>query len=255
MPNQKQNGEWRPRPRDLVAAAGLLTRVPVPRRFSSISPDCAWAWPAVGAALGIATGIVAEISILLGMSEFMASALAIAFLVAATGALHEDGIADSADGLGGGGTADQRLKIMRDSRIGAFGAVAIVVLFLGRWSAIADLAGSHSVVYALAATCAVSRAVMAAAMHLVPPARNDGLAAAMGAPCRNAVIFCIALAGVISAACFGWNAIPLLAFSGAAAVPVCWLAFHRIGGQTGDILGAAQQCSEIAALIFLAAVL
>ena len=255
MTDEDQSGSWRPRPCDLLAATGFLTRFPVPPRFISESSGSAWAWPIVGAALGVASGIIAEFSSLLGMSDSAAAALALTFLVAATGALHEDGLADSADGLWGGGTADRRLKIMRDSRIGTFGAIAVVLLLLGRWSGIADLVDSHKVIYALAATCAVSRAVMAAAMHLVPPARNDGLSANLGAPCRNSVIIGIAAAAAISSVCVGWNAIPMLAVAGAAAVPVCWMALNRVGGQTGDFLGAAQQCSEIAALIFLSAAL
>ena len=209
----------------------------------------------VGAVLGACAGAIAEISILLGTSEFVGAALALAFLVAATGALHEDGLADTVDGLWGGDTADARLEIMRDSRVGALGAAAIGLFFLGRWSGIADTAGAYSAVGALAATGAVSRAAMAAAMHLIPPARTDGLSSSLGAPCRNAVILSIATAAALSALCVGWHSIPLLAIAGAAAVPVCWMAFKFVGGQTGDVLGAAQQSAEVAALVFLAAAL
>ena len=255
MPDKNHNWAWRPRPSDLAAAAGFLTLFPVPRRIGCGSPNSAWAWPVVGAILGGAAGAIAEFSISLGVSEFVAAALALTFLVAATGALHEDGLADTADGLWGGSTAEGRLKIMRDSRVGTFGIVAIGLFFLGRWTGIADLVGSYTAIGALAATCSVSRAVMAAAMHLVPPAKNDGLSASMGAPCRNAAIGGIAAAAAISVVCVGWNAIPMLALAGAAAVPVCFIALRRIGGQTGDVLGAAQQCAECAALVFLAAAL
>ncbi len=255
MPDENSGGEWRPRPGDLAAALGFLTRFPVAGSFGRFSPDSAWAWPFIGALLGAAAAAVVEISLFLGMSGFLASAMALAFLVAATGALHEDGLADTADGLWGGSSKDSRLKIMRDSRIGAFGVVAIGLFFLGRWSGIAELAESNRAIAALISACAVSRAAMAAAMHLVPPARTDGLSASVGRPGRGSIICGIAAAAAVSAACVGWVSIPLIVVAGAAVAPVCWLALKRIGGQTGDVLGAAQQCAEIAALVFLAAAL
>ena len=238
---------------DIWAAASLLTRLPVPvehERAGLRAAQAVWAWPVVGAALGAAAGSVAWILLNLGAPTLLCAVAALALTALATGALHEDGIADCADGLGGGHTKDRALAIMKDSRIGAFGAVALVLVLLGRAGAISELPAPEFVV-SLAAVGALSRAVMAAAMRL-PTAREGGLSAGVGQPSWMSLGLGASLALAFSMLAVG-HALPILLLS--TAVPVVLFlgyAKHRLGGQTGDVLGATQQLAELGTLCGLA---
>ncbi len=114
--------------RELVAAFALLTRLPMPRlRGPSRRPaDCVWAYPVVGAVVGAAGRRRALAGLRLGLPQPLAALWALAAITLVTGGLHEDGLADTADGFGGGGTVERKLLIMRDSRIGSFGALALL---------------------------------------------------------------------------------------------------------------------------------
>lgn len=235
---------------DIGTAVTLLTRMPVPVDHAAaarrLAPS-AWAWPLVGLAVGALAGLADWAGEGAGLPAGLAAALALALQALVTGALHEDGLADCADGFWGGATVARRLEIMRDSRIGSYGTLALALALLARWSAIAAI-GGWMVVPLLAATGAASRAAMGLVMAAMPHARTDGLAARAGRPARHA-----ALAGLVLAAgaCFGLGGLPGLALLAAAliaAILVAGLAMARIGGQTGDVLGAAQQAAEIAAL-------
>ncbi|WP_232830511.1 adenosylcobinamide-GDP ribazoletransferase [Oceanicella sp. SM1341] len=243
-------------PRDPGAAAALLTRLPLPVDHAAIAgrlAASAWAWPLVGALLGAAAGAALVLARLAGLPGGMAAALALALLALATGALHEDGLADCADGFWGGRDRARRLEIMKDSRIGSYGAVALVLVTLARWSALAALPG-WSPVAALALAAAASRAAMAVAMRL-PNARGEGLSAGVGRPPLAALALgtglCL-LGGGLALGLAGLLACALAAAGGAA---VCLLARARLGGQTGDVLGATQQIAETAALAGLVACL
>ena len=180
--------------------------------------------------------------------------IAIAATVAATGAFHEDGLADVFDGFGGGATRERKLAIMRDSRIGSFGAAALV-LSLGFRAAALSAALAHgflAAAAALVATAAVSRAGGLMPLAWLDPARADGAGAAVGrlpapvfaAACAVALAFTLPL-GTAAAGLSRALAAVLGAAIGAAAMTA--LARRQIGGQTGDVAGAAQQWAEIAA--------
>src|SRR5690606_40192087 len=111
----------------------------------------------------------------LGLPSGPAAALALAAAMLMTGCLHEDGLSDVADGIGGGSTRERKLEIMRDSRIGSYGTAALVISLLLRWSALAALAGPAQVFAAFIAAHCASRALPGALMHVLPPARADGL--------------------------------------------------------------------------------
>ncbi len=237
--------------RDLAAATALLTRLPV-RHPPHANPDAAWAWPVIGGVVGALSGGLGLAAWALGATPAVAAALVLAAQLALTGALHEDGLADCADGLGGR-DRERRLAIMRDSRIGTFGACALVLSLLLRWSLLATaLVQGNLVAVALAAGLA-SRAPMAVAMRWLPPARPDGLSRSTGRPGPGAALLGAAIAG---------GTLALWGVHGLAAailiVGVLWsvgrAARARIGGQTGDMLGAVQQLSEIAVLAALTAV-
>ena len=183
-----------------------------------------------------------------GLPALAVALLAILAQILATGALHEDGLADWADGMGARGGPQERLAAMRDSHTGAFGLIALIFSITLRAAALSALA---SPMIALILAAMASRATMPLIMAVLPHARSDGLSHLTGRPAGAIAALALAL-GLIPlalATCALW---PVLAAS-AAALPAIWAA-RRIKGQTGDILGAAQQCAEIAILLALAAI-
>lgn len=245
------------RAEELRLAFLLLTRLPV-GAIRGAAPGMAassWAWPLVGAAVGAIATLVAGLSLWLGLPPAMAAILALTASALATGGMHEDGLADLADGFGGGGDRARKLEIMRDSRIGAYGVIALVLALGFRGFGIAALAESGSVTAALIGIAAASRAVLPAALILMPPARADGLGrSAAGAEPRPALI-----AAGIGFACllpmgFG-TALAAALVIALAATAVAALAMRQIGGQTGDVMGAMQQLAECAGWAVLVALL
>jgi adenosylcobinamide-GDP ribazoletransferase len=184
--------------------------------------------------------------------------LAIAALTITTGAFHEDGLADSADGLFGGATPERRLEIMKDSRIGSYGAAALILAFLLRVSllaALAERAGAVGAAAALVAAAVWSRALGIHLLALDPPARAYGALATVGRPTVATAIITIILAAtlaILSAVLGGFSFLGTclaLSLGFFATFYLRLLARDLIGGPTGDIAGAAQQLSE--ALMYL----
>jgi len=237
---------------DLLSAAALLSRLPLPDHRATGAAS-AWAWPLVGAALGALAALVATGALWLGITPGVAAALVLAASAMLTGGLHEDGLADTADGLFGGWTKARRLEIMKDSRIGSYGMLALMLVTLARWSALTALLvfGGHWA--ALVATGAVARAPMALMMALLPNARGEGFSHATGRPTQAVALAGLALALAISVGVAGWTGFLLLGVALVAAILMSILALRRIGGQTGDILGATQQLAEVACLAALSA--
>ena len=234
---------------DFTSATMLLTRLPVRGTPTSDAARAAWAWPLVGLLTAVLASAVGWLALWLGVTPAVASMLVLGTLIVSTGALHEDGLADLADGFWGGFTRDRRLEIMRDSRIGAYGVIALVASLTIRWSLIATaMIKMEPGVVLIAAV--VSRAPMAVMMRWLPPARTDGLSRGTGVPPLSATLVGLALAFValLFAGPGGLAAggLVLLVLLG-----LGWLARRKIGGQTGDVLGALQQMSEIAVLVAL----
>jgi adenosylcobinamide-GDP ribazoletransferase len=236
-----------------AVAAMFLTRLPVRGPQAELA-GAVVAFPLVGAAVGVIGGGAYWLAVLVGLPPLACALLAIAMIAILTGALHEDGLADSADGLAGR-TAEDSIRIMRDSRTGGYGVLAMIFSVGLRATAIAALAEPLAVLTAMAAVGAISRAAMPAAMLALPRATVTGLGASAGRPAAFDV-----LAGILLAALLAFvvlNSIGAAAALLAAAIAtfaVAALARRRLGGYTGDVLGALQQLSEIAALLTLAAV-
>src|SRR5580704_17472680 len=148
----------------------------------------AWAFPIAGVFVGLIGAVVYLLAHRLGLPPWPAAALSVVATMAITGCLHEDGLADTADGFGGGRTRELKLEIMRDSRIGAYGVCALVLTILLRVSAVASLADTSLVVAALIAAHGAGRATLPVFMFFVPPARQEGLSASAGQPPRDSVI-------------------------------------------------------------------
>uniref|UniRef100_UPI003A995667 adenosylcobinamide-GDP ribazoletransferase n=1 Tax=Stappia sp. TaxID=1870903 RepID=UPI003A995667 len=186
----------------------------------------------------------------------VAASLAVGIGIAVTGGLHEDGLADVADGFFGAGTPERRLEIMKDSRIGAFGTLALILTCLLKVSLVAALVARYSPALAgllLVLAEAGSRASMASVWSTLPPARPGGLASLCGTPSpRGAGIAALLGAGGLLAAL---AVVPLAAVAAAAVLAVLSgiglrrLALAKIGGHTGDVLGTAQQVAVLSVLL------
>jgi adenosylcobinamide-GDP ribazoletransferase len=238
---------------DFALATMFLTRLRLPMRASSGMPALKRAsrmFAVVGLFVGLAGGLMYAIAIELGFASWIAATLAVGAAVLLTGGLHEDGLADTADGFAGGGVRDEKLAIMRDSRIGSYGALALVFSVLFRVAAIASLADIGIVMAAMIAGHAASRAAMTAVMHALPNARSDGLSAGVGRPDRTAAGIGLAVAAVAALAMLQGAGLLAILLAAGAAGGVAWLAQRQIGGQTGDVLGATEQIAQAA---FLAA--
>ncbi|WP_068117147.1 adenosylcobinamide-GDP ribazoletransferase [Tropicimonas marinistellae] len=244
--------------RDLALGLGLLTRLPLPVDSDyarARGARAAWAYPLAGVPVALAAWGVAWAALALGLPAGIAAGLALAAQVMLTGAMHEDGLADSADGLWGGWDPARRLEIMKDSRIGSYGVLALILGMGLRWSALAALCSGPGagLLPALLAAAVLSRAAMVALMAGLPNAREGGLSRAVGRPGAGRAVLAAALALGLSVAVLGWQALVLAGAVCAATLGAAAIARAKIGGQTGDILGATQQVAEIAALAAAAA--
>jgi adenosylcobinamide-GDP ribazoletransferase len=240
---------------DTHLAAVFLTRLPLPDAGIGDLARSMRTFPLVGFGLGLGAAAIAWAAGSV-LPPLPAAVLAMLVLVLATGALHEDGLADLADGLGARGGRERRLEIMRDSRTGAFGVLALIFSIGLRASALASIPVGWSQCAALVAAASLSRALIPAAMQVMGPARPDGLGA--GAGCPDATIAATA-AGLGLLACLmglglSGTLAALLAALGLGGA-VIWLARRTLGGYTGDVLGAVQQAAEIGVLLAAAGVL
>ncbi|MCP3398464.1 adenosylcobinamide-GDP ribazoletransferase [Bradyrhizobium sp. CCGB20] len=241
---------------DLRMAASFVTILPVasskPAGDGAVA-RATWALPLAGLLVGLAGALVYKITSRFGLTPNLAALLALATTALITGALHEDGLADTADGLGGGRTRERKLEIMRDSRIGTYGVCALILSFGLRWSALAAIASPWAVGLALCAAHAAARAGVPAFMSLVPPARPDGLSASAGVPPGRSVAIAFAVGTLVLALALGpGKALVGLILLSLAGLLLARLAIRQIGGQTGDILGAFEQIGEILILLVAA---
>lgn len=247
---------------DIAATLRFFSRLPVPRinrhddpaqlpdfrRAAAVTPVTA----VLVALPGVAVFVFASLT---ALPEAVAVLLGLSVNIALTGALHEDGLADVADGFFGAGTPERRLEIMKDSRIGAFGTLALILAISLKTLLLATLATRYGAGAAALGWLAVesgSRATLVAVWHALPAARPDGLSALCGAPSRQSFIAAIALALTIFAACHALFPVPALLLAalaqGLAGYGVARIALAKIAGQTGDVLGAAQQLACLAGL-------
>ena len=234
---------------DLPAALGLLTRLPVivdGARATERGAASAWAYPLVGVVIGVILAATTALLSMLGIPAGIVAGLVLAGSVILTGAMHEDGLADSADGLWGGWDRARRLEIMKDSHIGVYGVCAIALSLLLRWLALVIIISVGAYWVAFMTVGAVSRASMVAVMAVLPHAREGGLSRSVGRPPTTAVWLALAIAAGFALLCgYPWvTLVTILTTLGSILI-----ARSKIGGQTGDILGATQQITEITALI------
>ncbi|GJD98235.1 adenosylcobinamide-GDP ribazoletransferase [Methylobacterium isbiliense] len=248
---------------DLAACLRFYSRLPVPPLPGEAGahgpPDFRTA-PRMLPIAGLVIALPAALALLgglgLGLGPYLAATLAALAATLVTGALHEDGLADVADGFGGGSDAARRLDIMRDSRIGAYGTAALILAYglrIGALATLADRAGWRAALVLLLAA-AVSRTAALWPMLALPPARPGGSSHAVGrpTPATHALAWALCLALFLAGGLLGLPWIGL-ALAGLLAALSAWtmsrMAERLIGGQTGDVIGACQQIAEIAVLL------
>ena len=254
-PDLRKNDQALVKASDFALALALLTRLPVHVSSFDRGARAAWAYPLVGLVLGGLAATAGFLGHWLGFGPAINALISLAVLVVLTGAMHEDGLADTADGFWGGWDPARRLEIMKDSHIGTYGVIALFFGLSARWLALwmlyeASLAAAFT---GLIAAAILSRAVLPSLMAGLPNARASGLSHSTGrCPARTAW-----LAAGLSIG-FYFLLLGASVFSAAALAVIAGLAMARIarakiGGQTGDVLGATQQVTEIAILFTLVA--
>jgi adenosylcobinamide-GDP ribazoletransferase len=240
---------------DLTAAFGLLTRLPLPRGAAGSSTGASvWAWPVVGLVIGAIGAAAYALAWRGGLSRGLGGFLAVIAMAVATGGFHEDGLADTADGIGGGSSAEKSLLIMKDSRIGSFGALALIASVGLRVGALAQLAEPRLAAPALITAAVLGRAAMPGVVLLSAPARPGGLAASLGVLDRRRVVIGWGIALLL---CLGLEPVHVMLeaiFTALlVAAAMASLGVRQLGGYTGDTLGATEQMAECAVLLVLAA--
>jgi adenosylcobinamide-GDP ribazoletransferase len=234
--------------RDLGAALQFLTRIPLPRL--TYDPEAlsrsAMFFPLVGLAIGAVAAIL-YIWLLNHLPALVAALFTVLFTVVITGALHEDGLADAADGFGGGSSREQVLAILKDSRIGAYGALAVVFAITGRIFLIGALPRTRAVGYLLAAHV-LARWTILPLGHFLPAARSEASQGArlarqisagsvfIGTAVTVAVVGCVLRTAAL---------VPILMAVVITALTGVYYR-RRVGGITGDCFGATLQITEIA---------
>nr|WP_294915577.1 adenosylcobinamide-GDP ribazoletransferase [uncultured Neokomagataea sp.] len=244
---------------DLICAGSVLTRFPVGRFANEQTPwDLArstWCWPLYGAVIGALSAGLFLLLKFCGASSFLAAPWAILCQVLLTGGLHEDGLADTMDGLGSGKDTATKLTIMRDSRIGSFGALALLLYIAIRVTALATLP-DRAIFPALAISATLARAAMPILVTFCPAARPDGLAKQLTGLSKDRMLsslfcaFCLALLLLPHAIAFLACTLTL-----GLVVLMRYQTLRHLNGFTGDILGATVCCVEAATLTLFAMLL
>ena len=233
-----------------LGAVGFFTRLPVPGwvgHSAAALSQCARYFPAVGLLVGGIGALVYWLALHL-WPQPVAVLLSMAATIYATGAFHEDGLSDTADGLGGGWDKARILAIMKDSRVGSYGVVALVLALLGKFALLSGI-DAALVPAALLAGHAVSRLCATLIMAMLDYARDDESSKARPATSRPSLASLLLAAGFALLPLFVLPLAKALAGIVLAALAAAWLAgkFRRwLGGYTGDCLGAVQQVTEVA---------
>lgn len=250
---QKIDNTWLQRRTELAVAFALLSRLPLPKLSADAFSQAAravWAYGIIGLILSLLSVCCGLILLHWGAPEVVAAGFAVMVGLLASGALHEDGLADVVDGFWGGHTRSRRLEIMRDSQIGSYGTLALILVFGLRWQLFATLLAAAPL--AIVAAAVVSRAAMGGVMCALPHARRDGLSQLVGRPALGTASVGAGLSALMVLLCVGFGKmLGVLIIVGLVGIFCGLLAKRKIGGQTGDVLGATQQISELGALLAL----
>jgi len=240
--------------RYIITAVQFLTILPLRKEVKSENlPKSVFFFPLVGLLIGGILCLVYWVSAKI-FPPMVASALTLLVWVILTGALHLDGLADTLDGLYAGKTKEERLNIMRDVKIGVMGIAGIVIILLLKFAFLSSI--SKEVIWmSLLLTPALSRWAMMAAGNLSPYARQEGKAKFFGEGCKCSYLTIHAIIlSALSILSFGWTGLSLIAAVLALTLLSSWFLKKRLGGITGDTLGALNELSEVLVLLVICAI-
>ncbi|MCY6380266.1 adenosylcobinamide-GDP ribazoletransferase [Hoeflea prorocentri] len=249
---------------ETARAVAFLSRLPVPDRFfagaDADMTQSARTYPLAGMVVALPAALLLFMLLFMGLPPLFAAGLAVTCQMLTTGGLHEDGLADCADGFGAGGERERILAVMKDSTIGTFGGLALILSVVLRVAGLATIASAVNplgAALALLSVSVASRGAMVWHWHSLPAARPDGVAVSIGRPDEKTAVFA-AVSGALLTAVLAFPAGGLAgAITSLFLVAIVCSVFvrmteGRIGGHTGDTIGATQQICEIAALLGLA---
>lgn len=237
-------------------AFAFLTIVPVRLRDDEVTPaslaDARFAYPAAGLAIGLALALLSEALRRVGAPAGPSAFLLVAAGAALSGGLHLDGLADTADGLFLWGDADRRLAVMRDPRVGSFGVIALILALLGKFAALEALAGPARS-WAVLGAATIGRALILVAAGLAPYARPTGTGRiVVDATVPRDALAAAVLASIVGLATGGGPGTVAAALAIGVALVLARSASRKLGGVTGDILGAVVELGELTILLTLA---
>ncbi|MEO1206065.1 MAG: adenosylcobinamide-GDP ribazoletransferase [Pseudomonadota bacterium] len=247
---------------EALLAVMLLTRIPLPPVDIKTRANLAssvWAFPLVGSSIGCVGALAVWLAQSATLGPWPAAVIAIGIMIMLTGAFHEDGLADFWDGIGGGRTKSKKLAIMRDSQIGTYGVLALILAVASTGSAIAQLSSSPSqqpVTAGLILAGSLSRAAILLPLHILKPARQDGLAASLAPPSWAMTAFVSLTVIAVGGLLVDLQTLLVCVLVGTiGALGITGLASRYLGGHTGDVLGAVVVTTFSAVLLTAAACL
>jgi len=247
LPTSRRGLGWR-----ALGALGFLTVVPMPARAHGLPTGITLAcFGPAGLLLG---GVLAGLEVALApvLPVAARSAVLLGALAVLCGAMHLDGLMDSADGLFGARTRERRLEIMRDSSVGGYGVAAALLVVLVQYGALSAVVGRRPL--AVLAAVGLSRAATAFALGVARPARDEGLASVYSVSQRLwAGLGALAVAGAVAVVLCGWRGVAASGVVVLLALGVIAVFRRRVGGMTGDGFGAVVELSLAGALLCLAA--
>lgn len=239
----------------LLSACRFLTRLPLSEQYGQAPLQASyWAFPVIGGLLAILLSLLSLCLVALGLSPSLVAGLVLVSLIVMTGALHEDGLADTADGFGGGWTAARKLAIMRDSQLGTYGILAMMASVGLRFLCLQELAIQdwRWLAVGLLVALPVSRAGLVALRFLSNPPDSSGLAASQGKPDQRQCQIAILLAAFLVLFSSGFGVLLWVCVLSASLVfAVRLVAQRQIGGVSGDVLGATEQLLQLGALLLI----
>ena len=232
----------------LLNAIGFFTRIPVPIHNISLGRTV-WAWPLVGGLLGSLVGLVGLILTAFGLPTVVVSLICLSIGILLSGGLHEDGLADTFDGIWGGMNPKRRLEIMSDSQIGSYGTISLIISILFRWSLLNILIEQGLLLEGLIVTGALSRSAMVPMMMFLSPAKQDGLGFSIGGISNISIGVNFVITLLLGIFLLGTLIFIPLLLSILLAFVISLLVKKKLGGYTGDTFGFLQQLSEIGCLL------